>query len=189
MELSGYRNRLDNFIFVAPTSQFVDTLRVYQAVQARATTWGGEATAAVDPIAALTIRAQADYVHGTNDETGRPLPLMPPLRGALTVELHGRLGPGRAYAGLETELVGRQTRLGTDSIPGQAAVTVDIPTAGYALFHLEAGLERRLAGRHTRFDVRVRNAANTRYRDFLNRYKEFALDAGRDVVIRLSTDF
>ena len=189
-ELATYRNRLDGFIFVAPTSQFVDSLRVYQAVQARATLWGGEVAVEVEPVAALALRAQADYVHGTNDQTGRPLPLMPPLRAALGAELHGRLGGvGRAYAGVETEVVARQTRLGSDSIPGQGSVTVDIPTAGYALLHLEAGLERRVGGRPARLDVRVRNATNMRYRDFLNRYKEFALDAGRNVVLRISTEF
>ncbi len=189
-ELAAYRNRLDGFIYVAPTGQFVDSLRVYQAVQARATLWGGEAAVEVVPATVLTIRAQADYVHGTNDQTGRPLPLTPPLRTALGVELHGRFGgAGRAYAGVETEVVARQTRLGSDSIPGQGSVIVDIPTAGYALLHLDAGLERRVGGRPARLDVRVRNATNVRYRDFLNRYKEFALDAGRNVVLRISTEF
>jgi outer membrane receptor protein involved in Fe transport len=34
-------------------------------------------------------------------------------------------------------------------------------------------------------DLTVRNATNEAYRDFLSRYKRFALDPGRDVVIRL----
>ena len=90
---------------------------------------------------------------------------------------------------METELVARQTRLASDSIPGQGFVTVDIPTAAYGLLHLAAGLERRLGGRQLRLDLRVRNATNARYRDYLNRYKEFALDAGRNLVLRVGSEF
>jgi hypothetical protein len=32
----------------------------------------------------------------------------------------------------------------------------------------------------------VRNATNVSYRSFLSRYKEFALDPGRNVVLRIS---
>ena len=189
-ELALYHNRIDHFIYVAPTNQFIDSLRVYQAVQAGATLWGGEAAVQVAVIDVLSLRAQADFVHGTNDQTGRPLPLMPPLRGALEAEMHGHAADGgSSYAGFEAELVARQERLASDSIPGSPAVTVDVPTAGYALLHLEAGLARRLGGRLVRLDLRVRNATNTRYRDYLSRYKEFALDAGRNVVLRVVTEF
>jgi hypothetical protein len=36
-------------------------------------------------------------------------------------------------------------------------------------------------------DVQVRNVADTAYRSFLNRYKEFALDPGRSIVLRVAT--
>jgi len=34
----------------------------------------------------------------------------------------------------------------------------------------------------------VRNVGNTAYRSFLSRYKEFALDPGRNLVLRLSLE-
>ena len=189
-ELAAYRNRIDNFIFVAPTDQFINALRVYRYFQEPATLWGGEGAFDLQPLAVLSLRGQADYVHGADDRTRRPLPLMPPLRATLEAELHWRRGDGgNSYAGMETELVARQTRLASDSIPGQGFVTVDIPTAAYGLLHLAAGLERRLGGRQLRLDLRVRNATNARYRDYLNRYKEFALDAGRNLVLRVGSEF
>ena len=51
-ELAAYHNRIDNFIFVAPTDQFVDALRLYRYFQAPATLWGGEAALEVRPLAA-----------------------------------------------------------------------------------------------------------------------------------------
>ena len=38
-----------------------------------------------------------------------------------------------------------------------------------------------------RVDLTVRNAADASYRDFLSRYKEFALNPGRNVIVRVST--
>jgi iron complex outermembrane receptor protein/hemoglobin/transferrin/lactoferrin receptor protein len=55
------------------------------------------------------------------------------------------------------------------------------------LVHVSAGREVKLFGRPMRLDVAVRNVFNTSYRSFLSRYKEFALDPGRNLIIRLST--
>src|SRR3989454_333118 len=73
--------------------------------------------------------------------------------------------------------VGRQTRLNP----------LDIPTAGYTLLNVDAGAEARFLGRAVRVDLTVRNAADASYRDFLSRYKEFALNPGRNVIVRVST--
>ncbi len=103
---------------------------------------------------------------------------MPPARAALRAELHGTdlKWANRAYVGAEVEASTRQTRLNP----------LDVPTAGYTLLHLSGGFERPLLGRAARVDVAIHNATNVSYRSFLSRYKEFALDPGRNVVIRLS---
>ena len=36
-------------------------------------------------------------------------------------------------------------------------------------------------------DLAARNVANRRYRDFLSRYKEFALNPGRNITLRVAT--
>ena len=40
-----------------------------------------------------------------------------------------------------------------------------------------------------RIELAVRNALNTPYKNFLSRYKRFALDQGRNIVVRVGTDF
>src|SRR3989441_10926212 len=106
--------------------------------------------------------------------------LMPPARVALGAELHGSAlrWADRARLAIDGEFVTRQTRL----------ESLDIPTTGYALLNVEAGLERPLWGREGRIDVAVRNVANTAYRSFLSRYQEVALDPGRNVVLRVSLE-
>jgi hypothetical protein len=49
-------------------------------------------------------------------------------------------------------------------------------------------MEHAFLGRATRLEVEVRNAGDVRYKSFLSRYKEFALEPGRNIIIRVSTD-
>jgi iron complex outermembrane recepter protein len=183
VELAGYRNAIERFMYITPTDSFVfvtptDSLRVYRYQHANARLLGGEAALEVEVAPPLTLRARADAVRGTNRGTGDPLPLVPPARAALGAELH-RLAfswTDRTYAGAEIEVATRQTRLNP----------LDIPTGGYTLLNLSAGIVRPLLGRVYRVDITVRNATNVSYRSFLSRYKEFALDPGRNVVLRMS---
>jgi outer membrane receptor protein involved in Fe transport len=185
VEVAGYRNAIDRFLYITPTDSFVtvstsppDSLRVYRYQQADARLLGGEVSVEVEVAPPLTLRARADAVRGTNRATNEPLPLVPPARAALGGELH-RVGLGwadRAYAGAEVEVATRQTRLNP----------LDIPTGGYTLLNLSAGFVRPLFGQVCHVDVAVKNATNVSYRNFLSRYKEFALNPGRNVVLRIS---
>jgi iron complex outermembrane receptor protein len=182
-ELAVYRNAIARFMYITPTDSFVsvgpaDSLRVYRYQQADARLSGGEAALQVDVATPLSLRARVDAVRGTNQGTGEPLPLVPPARGALGAELH-RAGLGwadRAYVGAELEVATRQTRLNP----------LDIATGGYTLLNFSAGLERPLLGQDAHIDLAIRNLTAVSYRSFLSRYKEFALDPGRNVVLRIS---
>jgi outer membrane receptor protein involved in Fe transport len=182
-ELTGFRNSIPHYIFVARdgTTRAVgtDTLDVYAYQQADARLVGGEFRGEFEATSSLTLRGRADYVSGANLDLEQPLPLIPPLRAAIEAEIHSsKLSwAERANAGIETEYVADQNRLGA----------FDMATGSYALVHLEAGMSKRLGQRSYRFDLRVKNALNTSYRDFLSRYKKFALDQGRNVMLMVST--
>jgi outer membrane receptor protein involved in Fe transport len=169
-ELSGYHNRISDFIYVAPTALVIDSLPVYQYVQAEAELYGGEALLETDVGKGLIVHGRADVVRGTNLEAHEPLPLIPPLNGALGLSY-------RHQAGFEFESHANPKHLNP----------LDIPTNGYTLFNLWGGGDVRLLGRVVRVDVSIRNAFNKRYRSFLSRYKTFADDPGRNVIFRFST--
>ncbi|MFL5581270.1 MAG: TonB-dependent receptor, partial [Gemmatimonadaceae bacterium] len=175
-ELTGFTNRIEDFIYSAPTALAIDTLRVFRTRQTRATLAGAEASVEVPAGEHVVVRARGDYVRGQDDENDEPLPLMPPARAALEGEWRFA---GGGFAGAELEAVARQERL----------AEFDVPTAGYALLHLDAGTTRGIFGRDVRLALRVRNATNRRYRDFLSRYKEFTLDPGVNVVLRAGVTF
>jgi outer membrane receptor protein involved in Fe transport len=123
---------------------------------------------------------RAEYVHGQNDSQNQPLPLMPPARVTVGAELHAAPGADRRwYAGADLEAIAKQTRL----------APLDIPTNDYVLLGLSGGWNARWFGRDLRIDARVRNVLDVRYRSYLNRYKEFALDAGRAIELRIGSEF
>jgi outer membrane receptor protein involved in Fe transport len=182
-ELAGYRNQVDSYLYIAPTgsSDPGSGLPIYRYKQARAVLLGAEAGAEVVAAPMLTLRARIDAVRGTNEDTNEPLPLTPPPRADVEAEWHatGLRWAERLYLSVGLQAVTRQTRLGP----------FDDPTPAYRLLNLGAGLEQTVGGRLIDLDVRVRNAANVRYTDFLSRYKVFAFGEGRNVVVRLSTGF
>ncbi|MBK5187478.1 MAG: TonB-dependent receptor, partial [Gemmatimonadaceae bacterium] len=148
-EIAAYRNRIDHYLFVEPNGQTAtvandeggeDTLPVYHYKQtSRATLMGIDISTEVEALRVLTLRGRFDYVHGNNDATDSPLPLMPPARGDLEVELHTAAGTesSRAYLMVGTQMVSRQRRLGQ----------FDVATGGYSLLNLGAGAGRAIGGR------------------------------------------
>ena len=197
-EVAGFRNRIANFVYITPTAQFrqvgtvaqPDSLRVYQYTQAQATLYGAELSFSADLTSRVSGYTRAEYVHGQNDQEDQPLPLMPPARAVAGAEWHtAAIAAHPWYAGLEVEAVAEQRRLAAYNVPGQGFQTYDIPTAGYVLLGVTGGVRSTVFGRAWQLDARVRNATNAKYRDYLNRYKEFALDAGRALEVRVATEF
>lgn len=172
LEFAAYHTRMSDYIYVTPTTTFIDSLRVYQYGQAEAEMLGGEALVEAEIADGLIARGRAEAVRGTNLTAHEGLPLLPPRRARLGFSWRDRFS-------LDVDAYARPDH------PNP----LDLPTPGYALVHLSGGGNIRLFGRRIRLDISLRNALNQRYRSFLSRYKEFAFDPGRNLILRLSTEY
>jgi iron complex outermembrane receptor protein len=184
VDASVFQNDIDDFMFLFNTGTQIGGLDAYDHVQADATFKGAEALLEVRVADPLTVRVQHDMVNGEKQGVsgaGRFLPFVPPARTVLGGELRGGgFGLGtRSTLGVELEHVAEQTRLATN----------DFATDGYDLVNIDFELERNIRGRTFRIDLDVRNATNTAYRDFMSRYKQFALSPGMNFVFRVATEF
>jgi outer membrane receptor protein involved in Fe transport len=178
-EIAAFRNKISDFIYLAPTSQTINGLQVFRHLQADARLTGGEVSAEVELVPQVTIRGRHDFVRGTNEDTDEPLPLMAPHRTAGGIDF--RITPTWAnsfFAGGEVEHVGRQNR------PNQ----FDYVTDSYTLVNFDVGIEKDFRGSPLRLEIGVRNAGDVRYKNFMSRYKEFALEPGRNIIVRISTE-
>lgn len=178
IEIAGFVQSIDDFIFLLPTDEFQDGLRVYEHGQAGSTMTGGEVSARLFPTQTLSFGAQYEYVRGTNDDTDEPLPWIPAPRARFDAELRGPgpIGLETGHVGAALEFVAQKTRLA----PNETGVD------SYSLLDLGLGIGTTWMGRDLRVDLAVHNALDESYRDFLNRYKDFALNAGRDITIRFA---
>jgi len=174
-EISGFRNDIRDFIYLAPTAQRLMGFQVFRHEHADALLTGGEVSAEFQVAKPVTLRGRYDFVRGTNRDLDQPLPLMPPARVAGGADFHfAPTWASSVFAGAEVEHVARQDRPNPD----------DFVTGAYTLLNFDFGVERK----GLRLDVGVRNAADVRYRSFLSRYKQFALEPGRNIIIRISTN-
>jgi outer membrane receptor protein involved in Fe transport len=177
-EVTGFRNMIDNYVYLTPTSGQIAGLQVFRHLQADALLTGGEASVQIAATPQVLLKGRYDLVRGTIRDTDTPLPLMPPQRGAAGAEYHWTSAwAGNAFVSGEVEHTMKQDRPNSE----------DFVTDGYTLINFDFGIQHTFMGRATRIDLGVRNVANTGYRNFLSRYKEFALDPGRNIILRIST--
>jgi iron complex outermembrane recepter protein len=175
-ELTGYVNRIRDYIFLAPVGMPGRALDSLQVQQGNARLVGAEAALSLPLARGWSASGSADLVHATNTADGTALPFVPPFRTLTTLRWDER-GAGRSLS-LSAEWNARQQRTFRD----------DLAPPAYALLHASAGTSRLTPRGLIHVDLSVRNLFNTRYRDFMSRYKEFADAAGRTLVLRLSAD-
>ncbi len=177
LEASVYSQHVQDYIYITPTTDVIDGFQVFQHVSGTASLYGFEGELDFDMTKSLTLRTRGDAVHATNTDTDEPLPLTPPLRGMVGIQAHhGRwLGLKNGTAELDLVMVDKQHR----------PADLDVVTAGYGLLNFDAGFDASLLNRVLHIDLGVHNIANHSYRDFLSRYKTFALNPGRDFILRL----
>ena len=178
-ELTGFVNRVSDYIYLRPFGTGVGTFDSLQVVQGDARLVGVEGRAAYRPIRALTLQLSGDYVHGHNRAADVPLTFIPPLRVVYGVRLDGDgwRGLRAPYLSANAETNARQTRLDPR----------DVGPPGYTVANLGGGFTRLAPRGAFTVDVTLRNVFDTRYRSFMSRYKAFALAPGRALVVRLST--
>ena len=133
----------------------------------------------------MSLYANANLLRGTDLPTGDALYDMPADRLTTSVRL---FGPNRSrieapYVEIGGTLVRRQ-----DQVP---PVTIyRLPTAGYGLLNVEVGATALMIGAlRAEPSLSVRNVLNSRYRDYLSRYRLFVDEPGRDIVLRLTVPF
>jgi iron complex outermembrane receptor protein len=187
VDAAAYSNTIAGFIYLQPT-QPVLTIRGafpgYRYAQTNARLRGLELSSSWTPARHVEITTNGTLVRGTDRTNGGPLFDMPADRMTVAARVTGsRAHLGSWFVGAGSQMVRRQ-----DGVPAGTVYT--LPTAGYALMQWEAGSTGVVIGsHHVDVSLSVNNALDTRYRDYLSRYRLFVNDAGRDVVARLTMPF
>ena len=194
---SVYVNRIGDYIYLVPTGDVIVTVRgvfpEFQYDQTDAFLAGFDGFANVRMIEPLSLELDASIVRGTDTTRDEPLLQMPADRLGISLSYalpnSGIMHDTEFDAGVR--LVRRQDRYPTRLDEDGLSVPVDYvpPPDGYALFRVGVHGELDLGRQTIQYGLSVENLLNTEYRDYLSRYRYFAHDPGRNVVLRIQVPF
>ncbi|MCE5252389.1 TonB-dependent receptor [bacterium] len=168
---SGYVNMMDSYIVFRNTGEinWQQILPVYRAEAVDARMAGFESDVKISIASSLSLDLKAQYTHAQNLADNLPLPMIPPLKVLVDI----RRESGSFVLGLETECVGRQSRIDRFEQETAGYSTVR-PYVQKTFFH--GGVVQRLI-------CSVDNVFDTEYRNHLSRIKSIMPEAGRNVKV------
>ncbi len=188
--LSLFYNVINDFIFLEPRAEPVLTIRgafpAFNYAQADARLAGLDWQLAYELMPGLELESKGSLLDARNRERREYLSLMPPFRFEhglkYTFRKDGSAEPEAPFLRISMANVPEQTR-----VPANADYAP--PPPGYTLFQLEGGAHFRLGRQPLELGFTVFNLFDASYRQYLNRFRYFAHETGRNVSLRLRLPF
>jgi iron complex outermembrane receptor protein len=190
LELNGYGQRIRNFIFMAPqpnspvlTNAGAFPRMVYQQTDAQL--MGLDAIFSLQLMKSLSTDAQASVLRARDLTRSTWLILMPADRISNNIKYQFADGKrvSASYVSAEVQHVFKQT-----CVPNVASGITDYksPPNAYSLFHLHASTTFNVGKHPLAVTISIRNLFNTAYRDYLNQFRYFIDEPGRNIQLRLN---
>ncbi|CAN5496721.1 TonB-dependent receptor [soil metagenome] len=189
IEASVYANIFQHYIYAMPDPQnptitVRGTFPTFRYTQTAATISGADLRASYQCTDVWQVYTTASVVRGTDRDNSTPLIFMPADRLRLGVHAHVGDVFGLHDLSADVSVLGVRTQ---DRYVAGADYAA--PPPGYVLTDVTLASEVNVGGTALRCSLTCKNLFNVAYRDYLSRYRYFALDAGRDVVLRLTIPF
>lgn len=180
LDVTGYYMFIRDYIYLVPSLEPVLTISgafpAFQYKHVDAGFWGVDVTLDYDLLKRLNLRSRNQAVWAWNYTNRRYLELVPSPRFEQVVSwrFKDRKKWKDASFGVSNLTVLEQTRFaeGTDYIP---------PPPAYTLFGAEAAVTYIGDNIELRMRIQVSNAFNTSYREYLNRFRYYADELGRNI--------
>jgi iron complex outermembrane recepter protein len=184
----GYYNRINDFIFEEPTGTYYHApggeLLEFQYTQANVYFRGLDLGITVKPVGGLEITSKSSLIYAWNETINNYLIYTPPLRLQNGAAYHfGKTGPFRDLVlGAEDIYVAKQNDVpaGYDFAP---------PPNAYNLIDAHIGFKLLINKTDADFDIAANNLTNVAYKDYLDRFRYFADEPGRNIIFRLRVPF
>ncbi len=194
-EIHSYQNFIKNYIFLAPTGRATLSIRgafpEFLYTQTDAQFRGVDFNASVQLQKNITYLAKLSYLKATDTKAQQPIILIPANR----IENTFQYTKNNSYFSITHLFVAKQ-----NNIPFKAIFN-DIPTsdivfkeyggdyadspAAYNIWSVAAGYQFVFKNKHTlHISTKATNLFNTSYRDYLNRFRYFTDETGRNIALR-----
>lgn len=191
--LSVYHTIINDYIYLANTGTYTGALPNMKNEQTDATMQGLEFSLNTFVSDSTNIEGGFELIRGRDTTNDRKLTMMPAnnLRFAIHENV-GRLGAfEKSTFSITMKSAASQSVAGPQEPFAQYNTmpfgTAD--TAGYTVWGLGYNADIGIGAQKAQLGIKVTNVLNTKYRDFLDTYKGYALAMGRDVSLTLRVPF
>lgn len=188
-EVNVFANYIRDFIYSQPVLPPKLTIRgsfpTFEYRQADVRILGGDARGTYSPLHGLSLEARGSFLRARNLTIDDYLVLMPgdQIGGKVRYQLDDGELLRRPYVSVDYTYNRQQHRVPVDQ-------DYTDPPEGYGLVTLDAGFSLDQQKRQSLdFGVSVYNALNVSYRNYLNRFRYYADEMGRNFVLRLKYNF
>ncbi len=162
--INPFINRIQNYIYLQPTSQFINGLQVYKFLQTNATLYGGELGIHYHPHTLHWLHLESNLSTTiAQDDNNNPLPLIPQTRIRTTAKVE--VGKVIKNVFISNTYKFYQDRISEFETQSSA---YNLPSAG---FNLQTKICKQLLD----ISFAINNILNTQYIDHLSRFKIFGI--------------
>ncbi len=184
LELAGFYNRVQNYIYYRPTGfntvvgrETGDRLTpIFEAQGDDAEFLGAEGRIQWEPLDNFVLDVTGSYTRATRIDDGDPLPAISPL----TLKTELRYDGERFFGNVGLDTAAPQNRVPDRIQVGDRMERPEEPTDGYGIVHAGIGARHHIGGQLHTLSLQVQNLTNEVYRDHQSRIKDVAPNPGRN---------
>ena len=189
VELSGFAHLLNNYIYLNPTGEVRESLRgafpVFDYTQTDAFLVGADISASYQFPIGLEYLVKSSLLRADDLNSESNLPMIPSHRLENQLRYHFSTLSGnlsKPYVQVQYATVFKQNRYNKETDFVEAPET-------YSLLNMSAGAQLAVNSQTFGVSLTASNLLNTSYKEYMNRFRYFAHDMGRNITLRLSYNF
>ncbi len=189
IEISAYAHYLNNYIYLHPTGEIQESLRgafpVFDYKQTNALFLGTDVSASYRFPQGFEYFLKGSIIRADDTKSDQNLPMIPSDRLENRIRYSMPIDNDKissSFIQVEYATVFKQTKYNkeTDFAPAP-------PT--YSLLNISAGTKLIIGSQSLGLNVSANNLLNTSYKEYMNRFRYYAHDIGRNITLRLSYNF
>lgn len=187
IELTGYTNRINNYIYLNPTEdRFISlrgTFNVFEYLQTDAFFMGTDLSAIWTVSSQWELFTRGSIVRAKNTTEDSFLPFIPAdrIETGLSYQFLSGISKNKSKISFSNLAVAQQTREPDfDLAPAPPA---------YMLWNLGIQTGIQFGDNKLNIGLQVTNLFNETYKDYMNRFRYFSHELGRNVMIKLNYEF
>jgi iron complex outermembrane receptor protein len=202
LSVEPYINRIDNYIFIAPTELGIRIIGQagafleYEFLATDALLYGVDFNLDYSLSERLSFKNSTAFIIGEDLDNNEPLIDMPPFNTRNTIQYQNKkwnnlsLGLMSDFFAMQNNFPDYNFQYTVPSTGEDVLVDVSTPPSSYHLLHFNSSIETKLFKKSTlEIGFNIQNIFNINYRNYLNRLRFFADEVGRNFQIQLKFNY